>query len=175
MAYTCKNVPPTGTTRLINTRYIYGFEVVTGTDIDGKNITGMKFNLRAEVGATGTLYCRLYQSSSTIPTVLHTFGSVDVSSIADASTFTTVTFDTSAMTGTISGGYLIGLEYSSTSAPNIYMEVINSSDAEGLFFEFISPSTVDFVSSRSPYYCYNVGSSPTPSSGLLNPPQVAYI
>ncbi len=172
MTYTCVNTPPTGDSRIINTRYIMGFIVQSGSDVEGVNLTAIRWSIRADSGSTGTLYCKLYNSTSTIPTALHTFGSVDVSTIASPSTFTDVDF-TTPMTGTLSAGNMIGLEYENTSSPNIHTEVISSSDAQGLFFEYDSGSGVATVTNRSPYYCYTGGASGG-STGFPPPPIVVH-
>ena len=155
MSYTCVNTPPDDDYTLTGARYIVGFQVVTGSDIVGSKLSGIKFSIKYVSGTTsGTLYCRLYDSSTTIPTPLHTFGSVDISSLT--SSFATYTFDTPDTTNTLADGNLIGLEYSSTTgSPSLKIEELRTSDAQGKSFDYTSTTgTIEILSGRCLYYCY---------------------
>ena len=67
----------------------------------------------------------------------------------------------------MTAGQLIGLEYSSTSGvPDIYIQVTNASDSEGIFWEY-NGTTYEEVTNRSPYYCYE---TPVSSGGTRFPP-----
>jgi hypothetical protein len=170
MAYTCVNTSASDGSRLAGTRYIYGFKVNL-FNISGTKPIGFKFNIKSDSDA-GTLTCKLYDSSTALPTALHTYATVNLSAIG--SSYTTIEFAGTAYADALSNGQLIGLEYSSTSSvPDIYIQVLNTSDAEGVYWEY-NGTTYEEVSNRSPYYCYDLGSTPS-SDVLLNPPQVAYI
>jgi hypothetical protein len=170
MAYTCVNTSATNDSKLAGARYIMGFQVQSGSSIDGKKPNGFKFYLRTSA-TSGTLTCKLYDSSSTIPTALHSYANIDVSTITTS--FTAVEFAGDAYGTALSAGQLIGLEYSSTSSvPDIECQVTNSDDSEGLFFNY--DGSFETVTNRSPHYCYSATATPTGSS-LLLPPTVAYI
>jgi hypothetical protein len=168
-SFICVNTPATDDSRIVGTKYIMGFRVETTSDIKGVTPTAFRVSLRADSGSSGTLSCKLYDSSASIPTALHTFGTLDVSSIG--TTFATYDFDTSPYTSGLVVGNLIGLEYSATSGtPNIWTEDIRTSDAQGTFFDYSSTSGIEFVDDRSPYYCYKAGTPAAGSGARLPPP-----
>ena len=173
MTYTCVNTPPDDSYSLLNTRYIVGFQVVADSDIVGSKLNGIKFSIKYDSGTTaGTLYCRLYDSTTTIPTPLHTFGSVDISELT--SSYATYTFDTPDTVNTLAAGNLIGLEYSSTSgAPTLKIEELRTSDDQGKSFDYNQNGTIEVLSGRCLYYCYDISAGS--SSGTLLPPPVAWI
>tara|TARA_Y100001936_G_C15773870_1_gene507693 strand:- start:34 stop:633 length:600 start_codon:yes stop_codon:yes gene_type:complete len=165
MTLVCENTSPTGDTRLVGGRYIFGFIVQGGSDIIGKTLTGIRFSLKNTSFDSGVLTCKLLDSTDDIGTSnsLHTFGSINVSSLTNS--YQTVNFNTAMSSGTIAQSDVISLEFESQSVPDsIYMEVVNSGHAEGLYFEKAS-GAYETVTNRSPYYCFEYSSGSGGSGG----------
>ena len=146
---------------------IIGFSVPASSPVIGVSTNTIQFYLKNDTALTGTISCKYYASSSDVGTSSFTsLGTLDASTLTSAYVLYTFTGDTV----TLAEGNHIGIEYTASTA-NVWMQVLNSSNANSVFFQY-GAGTVTPVTSRTPNWCYSGSAG---GSTLLFPPPVAYI
>ena len=131
---------------------VMGVNVISGSNLIGKTITKVSFQIKYVGGATnGTIYCRAWDASGDIPSSpAADFGSIAGSSLIGSYVKTTFTID--AGTYVISEGSQIGLEYDGTDN-ELWFEGMNDGSGLGNWFKYDgSYSLVD--ATRAPNFCY---------------------
>ena len=146
---------------------IIGFSVPASSPVIGVSTNTIQFYLKNDTALTGTISCKYYASSSDVGTSSFTsLGTLDASTLTG--TYTLYTF--TGATVTLAEGNHIGIEYTA-STNNLWMEVLNSTNANSVFFQY-GGGSVTPVSDRTPNWCY-AGSAP--SSSVLLPPEPAMV
>jgi len=144
-----------GNFRITSTTYANGLSVQAGSEIVGKTITKISFNLKRVGSTTGTVYVRAWDSSGDIPdTVAANFGSFDAATLPE--TYTQYTFEMASGDYEVISGSQIGLDWGAGSHTNdIYMNGQMSASAEGKLFNAHSTGGTPYEEHNlCPNYCY---------------------
>ena len=144
-----------GNFQITSTTYANGLSVQSGSEIVGKNITKISFNLKRVGSLTGTVYVRAWDSSSDIPdTVGANFGSFTANDLPEV--YEKKTFDISEGEYTVLAGSQIGIDWGPGTHVNaIYMNGQNSASAEGKLFNAHSTGGTPYEEHNlCPNYCY---------------------
>ena len=144
-----------GNFRITSVTYAMGLSVQSGSEIVGKNITDISFNLKRVGSPTGTVYVRAWDSSGDIPaTVGANFGSFDASTLSTS--YEKKTFTISSGSYAVITGSQIGLDWGTGSHANdIYTNGLSSASTEGKLFNAHSTGGTPYEEHNlCPNYCY---------------------
>jgi len=141
--------------RITSATYAMGLSVQAETEIVGKTITKISFNLKKVGSPTGTVYVRAWDSSSDIPdTVAANFGSFDATTLTTS--YVKYTFEMASGDYEVISGSQIGLDWGAgLHSDSIYMNGQSSASDEGKWFFGHSTGGTPYEEfDRCPNYCY---------------------